>query len=132
MTLKSIKVYYLIIEFSDYMLFYDCNFCGLVCKACKLFLVTNTYFFNILYYILFTEILYVKQYKFIISVIKYPNINLMQDVLKCMIKCYLLKYKYDKLMQYILSLYRLVFTTTVLLKVNKIFWNYYLAVYYEL
>lgn len=87
------------------MLFYDCNFCGLVCKACKLF----------------TEILDMKQYKFIISVIKYPKINLMQDVLKCMIKCYLLKYKYDKLTQYILSLYRLVFTTTVLLKVNKIF-----------
>ena len=79
-------------------------------------------FFNILYYILLTEILDVKQYKFIISVIKYPKINLMQDVLKCMIKCYLLKYKYDKLMQYIyINLYRLVFTTTVLLKVNKIF-----------
>ena len=78
-------------------------------------------FFNILYYILLTEILDVKQYKFIISVIKYPKINLMPDVLKCMIKCYLLKYKYDKLTQYILSLYRLVFTTTVLLNVNKIF-----------
>ena len=30
MTLKNIKVYYLIIEFSEYMLFYDCNFRGLV------------------------------------------------------------------------------------------------------